>query len=351
MIESLDKTRLALLIKPSSFGDVVHAFPVVSALKRSVPDIEIDWVVADQYVDLVRMSPNVRKIFPFQRKQWAKWWQPKTISSISRCVKKIREQRYGVVLDLQGLFRSGVITFLSRSKTKVGFKSAREGAPIIYNIKVPVADKDSHAIKKNMSVLNGIGLNTGSKIEFDLVIPKPETIWAETVIPKSPFVVINPNTRWESKKWPLKKFGLLSRRLYDERGLLTVTIGGHEDREMGSQINAIAGNCVTDLTGRGGIVHLAAILKKSVGLVTSDSGPLHLAVALGVPTVSIFGPTNPLNTGPYGNGHKVIRNNIICSPCYSRECHVENHVCMETVSIDSVIKACDSFVNSTSIKI
>jgi lipopolysaccharide heptosyltransferase I len=344
MIDSLNKNRSVLLIKPSSFGDVVHTFPVVSALKRAVPGIEIDWVVSEQYGDLVQMSPHVGEIFPFKRSQWAKWWRSGTISELGDFVSRVRERKYGLVLDLQGLLRSGLLTFLSRGNIKAGFKYAREGAPLMYGVKIPAIEEDAHAITRYMSALDAIGIKTDGQIAYDLVVPMREDLWADTVTPDEPFVAINPNTRWETKKWPTEKFAILSKRLYEERGLKTVIIGGPTDSETGSNMAKVAGACATDLTGQGGLVHLAAILKKSIGLITNDSGPMHLAVALGTPTVSIFGPTSPQMTGPFGPGHTVISSDLNCSPCFKRECPAKNNHCMVKTTVDSLINACGSLI-------
>jgi len=337
-LKNLEANPSVLIVKPSSLGDIVHTFPIVRAIKRSIQDISIDWVVADSYADLVRMSPYVSEIFPFKRKEWGRWFKASTVKEVFGYIKDIRQREYGAIVDLQGLLRSGLITFLARSDLKIGFKSAREGATAFYNIKIPAPDHGAHAIDRYFSALRGLGIQVSGPIGYDLEIPAKESLWADLNTPDEPFAVINPNSRWETKRWPTEKFGQLAVELSETEGLKSVIVGGPADIERGKAVAESAGGATIDLTGQGSIVHLAALLKKASVLFSNDSGPLHLAVALGIPSVSIFGPTDPSMTGPYGTGHAVVRQNLDCSPCFKRLCPY-NHECMRQTSVEELIKA------------
>ncbi|VAX16181.1 Lipopolysaccharide core heptosyltransferase I [hydrothermal vent metagenome] len=329
-----------LLVKTSSMGDVIHTFPVARAIKKFFPDVTVDWVVAEGYTELVRLSPYVDNIYPFRRKEWGRWWSPATLKQISAFIRLIRGHEYDAVIDLQGLLRSGLISLAARAPVKIGFAYAREGASFFYNRKVGSNDADIHAIDRYMQTLLELGIEAGTAVGYDLAIPQAELDWAEKAVSEKPFVAINPNARWETKRWPIKRFAKLAKELHKREGLRSVIIGGPEDIERGKTLADEAGDCAIDLTNAGGFGRLAAILHKSSGLITNDSGPMHLAVALGTPTVAIFGPTNPKRTGPYGMENAVTQHPLQCAPCYKRVCPTL-HECMEEVMVEGVISSWD----------
>jgi len=337
-LKSLETNPSVLIVKPSALGDIVHTFPIVRAIKRSIENVSIDWVVADGYADLVRMSPHVNEIFPFKRKEWGRLWKRSTAKDVFGFLRDIRQREYGAVLDLQGLLRSGLITFLARSDVKIGFKNAREGSTVFYNRKIRAPDHGVHAIDRYFSALSGLDIDLSGPVGYDLDIPAKESLWADLNTPGEPFAVINPNSRWETKRWPAEMFGQLAVELYKNEGLKCVIVGGPDDIERGKAVAQSAGESAIDLTGQGSVVHLAALLKKASALFSNDSGPLHLAVALGTASVSIFGPTDPSMTGPYGPGHAVVRRNLDCSPCFKRRCPY-NHECMSQIGVEELIEA------------
>lgn len=337
-LKSLEINPGVLVVKPSAFGDIVHTFPIIRAIKRALPNVSIDWVVASSYADLARMSPYVSEIFPFRRKEWGRWWKASTPREIFDFIKDIRRREYGAVLDLQGLLRSGLITFLARADMKIGFENAREGASFFYKTKIPALDSNAHAIDRYLSTLRGLGLDLSGPVGYDLDIPVKESLWAELNTPDAPFAIINPNSRWETKRWPAEKFGHLAAQLYKNEGMRSVIIGGPGDIERGKAVADSAGEGAIDITGQGSIVHLAAALKKASVMFSNDSGPLHLAVALGTPTVSIFGPTDPAMTGPHGPGHAVVRRNLDCSPCFKRRCPYKLE-CVNKIEVAELIEA------------
>ncbi len=327
-----------MIVKPSALGDIIHTFPVVRAIKMAHPAVSITWVVADKYAELVCLSPHVDEIITIRRDDWARWWKLSTIRGLLDFAGMIRENEFGAIIDLQGLLRSGLVTFIARSRVKVGFSYAREGAALFYNIKTSAPDDTTHAIDRYMAVLKALEITPEKPYGFDLKLPAAEMLWADTVTPDDPYVVINPNSRWKTKRWPTESFAALARELYTKYDLRCVITGGGQDMDRGERMAELAGDGVTNLTGKGGLTHLAAILAKSVGIITNDSGPLHLAVALGVPTVSIFGPTDPAMTGPYGDGHFTVTNKVDCSPCLKRKCPYA-HECMDGLPVARVEQA------------
>jgi len=327
-----------LIVKLSAMGDVVHTFPVIRAIKKTRPDVFIDWVVGDAYLELAQLSPYADGLIPFKRKEWGRFWNPSAIAQISRFIGKLREREYAAVLDLQGLLRSGAITGVARSKHKIGFAYAREGAPLFYNRKIAAPTGETHAIDRYMKSLEYLGVDSGAGIGYDIAIPQKDIEWAETVLPKEPFVAVNPNARWETKRWPIKKFAELIREIEKKKGVRAVITGGRDEVAASQILASLAGGGVVNLAGTGGFGRLAAILQKADCLFTNDSGPMHLAVALGTPVVAVFGPTNPKLTGPYGGNSAAVTPAVDCAPCFKRSCGIGME-CMNSISVDDVMNA------------
>lgn len=330
-----------MIVKLSALGDIVHTFPVIRAMKMAEPGMKIDWAVGEGYTDLVRLSPHVDGVIPFHRREWAKWWRPSTMREIGGFLKHLRAERYDFVLDLQGLLRSGVITFFARAPLKIGFENAREGAVFFYNRKIPASAGAVHAIDRYMASLSHAGINSAAGVGYDLAIPPEDMAWAAETVPKKAYAVLNPNARWKTKLWSVEKFGELAKELHRRHGLRSVIVGGPEDDERCRAVAGIAGDAAQNLSGRASLPRLAAILKGAEVMFTNDSGPMHLAVAVGTPVAAVFGPTNPARTGPYGDGNAVARAGVSCSPCYKRTCPAAVE-CMTEVSVGDVLKAWES---------
>ncbi|MDH5510028.1 MAG: glycosyltransferase family 9 protein [Nitrospinota bacterium] len=335
---NLNENPRALIIKPSSFGDVIHALPVARAIKLAAPHVKVDWVISDSLTDLVAMFPYVDTFIPFKRARWTKWWRPSVLADIVAQVREARKKEYGAVIDLQGLLRSGLMTLACRAKVKVGFSTAREGAWLFYNDNIPVTPEAVHAVDRYMSALKALGIENNAGVKYDLVESEEDKAWAESDLPTEPFVAINPNARWAAKRWPLARFGHLCRELQKKMGYRIVIIGGLDDMADGARLALLAGDWARDLTGKTSPGRLAALLRRAKALFTNDSGPLHLAVAVGTPSVSFFGPTDPAKTGPYGPGHIVLRSGRECSPCFKKTCPY-NHECMADIQVSTAVEA------------
>jgi len=327
-----------LIIKPSAFGDVIHALPVARAIKLAAPYVTVDWVISDSLAGLVAMSPYVDNRISFKRARWTRWWRPSVTADIIAQVKEARKKEYGAVIDLQGLLRSGLMTLACRSRVKSGFSSAREGAALFYNNTISVPAEPVHAVERYMLALKPLGLENTHGVGYDLTETETDKAWAESELPTQPFVAINPNARWGAKRWPLARFGHLCRDLEKKLGYRIVIIGGPGDVADGARLALLAGDWALDLTGKTTPGQLAALLRRAQALFANDSGPLHLSVAVGTPSVSFFGPTDPARTGPYGAGSLVLRSGRECSPCFKRKCPY-NHECMTDIQVSDVVDA------------
>ncbi len=337
--------RKFLVVKPSSFGDVIHALPVATAIAEQMGDAVIDWVVRPEFADAVRAHPAVRRVIIFDRGKWGQGSRVlQTLPELFRFISSLRRERYDAVLDLQGLFRSALMSYLSGAGVRVGFENAREWAPIFYTRKVSVPNVKIHAIERYQLFLGALGLEE-RPLDYGLRIPDAAGSSLEALLvnaglrPEGPLVVLNPNARWETKRWLPERFAALGDRLVAEAGVQVVFVGSQSEAASVKQLVSLSRERVANLAGATRLMELAALLQRADLMITCDSGPMHLSAAVATRVLALFGPTDPVRTGPYGPGHRVIAKGIDCAPCLKRTCSKERRECMESITVDEVFEA------------
>ncbi len=339
--------RRILIIKPSSPGDIIHALPVLHAVRRRYPEAYIAWLVATPFADLVSADPALSEVIPFDRKRFGKLGRSGAVTiDFVRFVMQLREKRFDLVIDLQGLFRSGFLAWTSGAGARVGFANAREFAPLFYSHRVRDGETDRHAADHNFLVAPILG-SDARELDFSVAIRDEDreaarAIVAEASCPSTDdYVVLVPATRWETKCWPAERFGEVARRLEEAEGIRSILVGGRDDMAAGERAARASKGAAFNACGRTTLRQLAALIAAARIVVTGDSTPMHLAAALGRPLVALFGPTNPRRTGPYGRMADVVRLELDCSPCYLKrlsECP-RGHACMEQLDVETVVAA------------
>lgn len=315
-----------LIVKPSSLGDVVHTLPLLKDLRMGFPDARISWLIKRQYEGILEGNPYLNEIIPWE-------WDGFGL------IKKLKESRFDLVIDVQGLFRSGFAAFLSGAHERIGFRNARELSPIFYTKRVSVPTMDIHAVDRYRLITDYLGIKQYST-DFTIIIDEQEKEHVEKLLFESGvkdgdiLVMVNPSGRWQSKRWGIGKFASLCDVLNSEYGVKTVIIGGPEDTRTSCEVKDLMKTVPIITAGKTTIKGLVVLLSKAKVLVTNDSGPMHIAAALNVPVVAIFGPTDPVRTGPYGKGHIVVRKEMPCSPCFKKYCR--DLLCMEEISVEDV---------------
>ncbi|MDI3464462.1 MAG: ADP-heptose--lipooligosaccharide heptosyltransferase II [Nitrospira sp.] len=329
----LNSARI-LLIKPSSLGDIVHAFPVVSAIKTQWPGSHITWVVKRQWADLVERAEGVDRVWPVDI----------TVRSWARTCHALRAQGFDLAMDLQGLFRSGILARFSGAPTRIGFANGREGSPWFYTQRVSVLSPDIHAVDRYLSVAVALGASIPGKPRFGFRLLEKDMATVRDLCRRGgfsmdrPWVAMNIGARWPTKRWPLESFAAVVDQLYEARLDPVVMIGGSEERVYTNRMRALTDRPFIDLSGAIPLGCLPALLSKATAMITNDSGPMHIAAALGVPVVAMFGPTSATRTGPYGDGHQVLIGQVPCSPCYSRVCrHDPELECLHLIKPTQVV--------------
>ncbi len=311
-----------LIVKPSAIGDVVHTLPVLNLVRKRYPAAHIAWMVTPTCGGILQGHPQLNEIIPFERKKLSRTWA---------LIQTLRRGRFDLVLDLQGLFRSGLFTWLSGAAVRVGFANAREMAPLFYTHHVPVPDTEVHAIERYLSMAEAVGCERGP-VEYVFPTDDADRRAVDAMLGDgSPFVVMLPGTNWPTKRWPVEKFAEMAAPLKERFGLRTVLAGGPRD---GDAVAKLLPNAL-NLSGKTSLRQLVALLEKASLVIANDSGPMHIAVALGRPLVTPFGPTNPVRTGPYGRPDSVVRVDLPCSPCYSETCSHQS--CMRWLEIGPVL--------------
>ena len=338
-----DAPRRILIVKPSSLGDVVHGLPVLGLLKRRWPEARVSWLVTPACAGLLQGHPLLEEVILFDRRRYGSAWRSlSAASALWRLCRELRERRFDLVIDLQGLFRSGWLARRTRAPRRIGFANARELGWLYYTDRVRLATMDEHAVSRNIRIAAALGC-ASRPVEF--LFPDDESdaqSVREMVGGVDPYAVLMPGANWATKRWPAERFASLVGPLRKRFGLRCVVAGGPDAAEAARRI---AG--ATDLTGRTSLRQLVALLRGAGLVIANDSGPMHIAAALGRPLVVVFGPTNPVRTGPFGRDDCVVRLDMPCSPCYSRRC--SHTSCLGWLEAEAVLdRARDQLANPPS---
>lgn len=335
--------RHILFIKPSSLGDIVHAMPTLVALRRAFPSAKVDWLVKRQWAGLVERIEGVDRVWSVE--PGLKGWMSR--------VPDLRAAQFDLAVDLQGLFRSAAMGWLSGARSRIGFANAREGAAWWYNLRVAVPTSDMHAVDRYLLVAKSIIEEDPGSAEFRFRIPQSDHNQVDRLLERAgitagmKWVAMNVSARWPTKRWPARSFASLSDRIVENGIGPVVFLGGPDDRSDVVIVRNMMKTNSIDLSGLLPVELLPAFLERAAMLVTNDSGPMHIAAAVGTPVVSMFGPTSPVRTGPYGSGHTVLTHPVPCGPCFSRTCrNAISLECLERISPEQVLAAVRAHVDS-----
>jgi len=335
-----------LIIKPSSMGDVVQALPVLTALKEAHPSAHVSWLVAKPFAGILEGHPRLDEVIVFDRQRFARFTSSVTVAGeFLAFMKGLRQRRFTTVIDLQGLFRSGLLALATGAPRRVGFRDARELAPLFYTADVFVPRRTVHAVDRYLTVAERLGLPPPRARDH-----LPVSAEARSAIRRrlaeaglgldEPFVAVGPHARWATKQWPAERFAAVLEWLRRREGGRAVVVGSGEAAEAARTIAHGLTEPPIDLVNRTTLKELAAVLAEARVMLTNDSGPMHVAAAVGTPIVAIFGPTNPARTGPYGAGHRVLAGRAACSPCYRRQCMYDREnaamLCLTNITPEAV---------------
>jgi lipopolysaccharide heptosyltransferase II len=337
-----------LILKPSSLGDVVQALPVLRLLRIHFPTAEIYWWISSDLKSLLDGDPDLTGVFPFDRRRWS---NPRHWTEALASIREMRRHRFDWVIDLQALARSGAVSWLVNGDRTIGLLDLREGASGFYDQAVPRRSYDTHAVDWYLDVLRALEVPVHWRFEW-LPVRNSVREAIERQWPSGAFqwVILNPGARWLNKRWPTGHFASLVRQIARIFPQVRFTvIGSAADRELARVIVAGAPDRVFDLTGNTTLPEMIEWTRRSALVITNDTGPMHVAAALNIPLLGLFGPTTPSRTGPYRQIENVLTHPLPCAPCMTSECrHIRPLECLTGISPPTVLaKAAEILTKSS----
>jgi heptosyltransferase I len=330
-----------LVIKPSAIGDIVHALPFLNLLRKCWPAAKITWLATPICAGLVENHPQIDEVIRFDRRRFGKSWRkPAALIDLAQFWLSLRRRKFDLVIDLQCLLRSGWMAWIAGAPVRIGLSTAREGARYAYTHIVP-DDFNWQAVERYLGVAKFLGCG-GEPIEYVFAVNDEDREMVASLVGNLPYAVLIPGANWLTKRWPPEHFNQTAAALRERFGLGSFVAGAAGDRALAEQIpNA------TDLTGKTNLPQTVALLEKASLVIGNDTGPMHIAAALGRPLVTVYGPTDPQMTGPHHRLASVIKLDIACSPCHGTTCW--HNSCMRLLGAEAMMEAAARQLNGTAI--
>lgn len=329
-----------LIVRLGALGDIVHALPVLAELRRAYPAAAIDWVVDARHAALFNYVEGVTRRLVVRAPAASTHDNVVTFAGnagMLSVVRFMRQQHYDIAFDLQGLIKSAGLAGLSGARRVIGFAPGRLREPQaawFYSESVgsPV---DAHVVHKNLGVLPLVGISPG-ELRFPLRVPT-STVADEIAARFGRYVLVNPGGGWPNKRWPPSRLGELASRIRDRYDLESIVIWGRHEEALADAVVASAHGAATraPATGLGDLIALSA---GAALMVSGDTGPLHLAAALDIPVVGLYGPTMPSRNGPWDGADEVVSRSDVCA-CYHKRACVKDDPCLNDVSVNEVFAA------------
>lgn len=332
-----------LIIRLSHLGDIVHTLPLLSALREAYPESHIGWLVEDSLAPfLFKLTALTEPIvLPRERMRASR--------SVRECLplaRRLRSRRFQVTIDVHGLTKSSIWGLVAGSPRRIGFagENGRELSRWLNNTLVQPRPEAHHVVNRNLALLEPLGVFAPS-VRFEMPIfnqaAEGISIWLQETCGSHRPCLISPGAGWETKRWPAEMYGALAASLANEINRPVIVLWGAGEEHLRDTVLAVSHSNLVFPAPRTDLAQMTELIRRSGLLVTNDTGPLHLAVALGVPTVSIFGPSDPRRNGPYySSGHRVVRADVPCLECWKTVCPAQDTLCcMRGVTVESVLSA------------
>ena len=305
-----ERFKNILITKPSSLGDIVLALPALRALRMSFPEAKISWLIRPEFAELIENHPHLNEIITFDRKLLGKaWFHPGAFGALISLIRKLRRSKFDVVFDFQGLFRTASLAWLSGCKLRFGMANAREFATFFYTHKVPQDIESIHMVDYYLKIIQAAGAS-----DFGVEFVFPQNPGAEDSVGRllashtleDNYAVLISGSAHQEKCWPPERFAQLADKISSQYGLSIVATGSASEVGIVEKVKENANVPIASLAGQTSLSQLAALLKRAKLVVSNDTGPGHIAAALGVPLVLMFGRANPIRLEPYRRKHCVM---------------------------------------------
>lgn len=341
-----------LIVKVSALGDIVHSLPVLAFIKSADPRTEIDWLVEESFAPLLEGHPLLRRVHRLSTKVWRKGGVRSLLKEATELIGRLRREDYDLVFDLQGNSKSGLFTLLSGAGRRYGFdrRAVREWPNLLAtNRKVRLGAAEHHVGDRALAVVRpafpgGNEIRSAGPLAVAAAARgSVDQRLVELGLADRPVVVLHYGTTWKTKHWSLACWRELAVRLASERQIRPVlTWSGIEERAAAESIREACSERA-EIWPRGSLIELAALLDRADLVVGGDTGPIHIAAAVGTPTVSMYRVTDSRRNGPRGPRHICLQAPLDCSPCLQKSCRRDAE-CGSSISVEEVFRAIHSLL-------
>lgn len=342
--------RNILVIKMSALGDVIQALPSLYMLRALYPEARITWLIEPQFAEILPGEPYINEKIIFHKNDIKKKNFLEKLRILSALRRELISRNFDLVIDLQGLAKSALIALLSGCKNRIGYCEMREGSSLV-TPPVIGPNKEGHVIERYRDVIRHLGA-WEEKIAFPFSSSVYENTEALRLVKESgitgSYAVFFPGAGWKTKEWPLEYFAKLAKQ-FIKTGMPVVIAGDNREKEKGEKITQLVQMPgLLNLVGKTCLTALFGLLKNAAICVGGDTGPQHIAAAVGTPTVSLFGASAwnrsyPMRPNTNNEADAVICTTRPCSPCFKRTCS-KNMICMDTIGVEAVFEACRQYI-------
>jgi len=320
-----------LIVRLGSLGDVVHAIPAAASLRRAHPNATIDWLVDPRYVELVNLVVGVDRAIPLDPRAG--------LTQLAGAVRTLRAARYDAVIDLQGLIKSATLARAAGARRRIGLpkRHLREPLAVHFYTETPDPGRDPHVIAKGLALVRAVGA-TDDRMTFPLTVPiTPAAQAVAAQADAAGYAIVNPGAAWPNKRWPSDRFGALAAAIRDRLGVASIVLWGPSEEALAKSVVA-ASRGAASMAPRTTITDIASIARSARLIVSGDTGPLHIAAAVGTPAVGLFGPTLAARNGPWDEADITISRYDTCPCHYERRCRKATP-CIDDISLEEVLAA------------
>lgn len=327
-----------LIVRLGSLGDVIHGIPAAAALRAAYPDARIDWAVDPRYLPILALATCVDRGIPADPRMLARGRDRAQFLGVLR---ELRRSRYDAVFDLQGLLKSAVLARAAGGRRTIGFPRAHLREPLarLFYTDAPDPGSKPHVIYKNLALLAAVGIQD-QEVRFPLAIPRTPTVDATVGrFGSDGFAIMNPGAAWPNKQWPPDRFGRIAAAIHRRHGWRSLVLWGPGEESIASAVVA-ASSGTAEVSPPTTIADLFGIARCARLVISGDTGPLHIAAAVGTPVVSLFGPTQPARNGPWSVYDVTLSRVDQCACLYERRCRRATP-CINDISVEEVLDAVD----------
>ena len=341
MESSLEHARI-LVVRLSAIGDVLHATTVVHNLKLRYPACHVTWLVSPPASSLLAGNPDIDRLLVWDRRrvdqEFGRLHLRRAWRYLREAKRLLSPYTFDVALDIQGLFLTGLLSKLSHAPRRIGIHERHEGNPLFMTELAP-STTEQHKIRRYMTALQPLGIHT---MQPGLVLKVPDALqdfasgfWQQHGIETDrPILMVNVRTTWPDKNWPPERFGQALNGLSEN--IQIVFCGAAEDRRYIEIAQQKLEHPSLSIAGETGLMELAALFRSAELLLTGDTGPLYIAEAVGLRTLSLWGPTHPDIYGPLTPGHHFIITPHGCHSCCKTKCRHRTNACMHAIKPETV---------------